>query len=130
MVLQEYRETFYTFSGKASDLNRQLAFAGIATIWLFKRDVSGTPTLPHELYLPTFLLILSLAFDMLHYCVAASIWRWVYRSKEKAGVGEKVNVHHSETLELPIYGLFVLKIVCLFVAYFSVGMFIFKLYST
>jgi hypothetical protein len=37
MKLQDYRNDFYLFSGKASDISRQLAFAAIAIIWIFKR---------------------------------------------------------------------------------------------
>jgi len=42
MNLQDYRDDFYTYSGKASDISRQLAFAGIAIIWIFKKEVPAT----------------------------------------------------------------------------------------
>jgi hypothetical protein len=127
--LQDYRDDFYTFSGKASDLNRQLGFAGIALIWLFKKDVGGSPTIPATLLLPSILIISSLTLDMLHYCVASIIWRCFYRGKEKAKVGENVEIDHSIWLELPIWLLFVAKIVCVVVAYiyifkFLVGVFL------
>jgi hypothetical protein len=38
MKVEEYWKTFNEFSGKASEINRQLAFAAIAVIWLFKVD--------------------------------------------------------------------------------------------
>ena len=41
-TLKDYRADFYTFTGKASDITRQLAFAGIALIWIFKTDRTGT----------------------------------------------------------------------------------------
>ncbi len=75
MKLQDYRETYYTYSGKASDFNRQLAFASIAVIWLCKKDVGGGPTIPPQLYLPTLVLVLSLALDLAQYCVGSIIWR-------------------------------------------------------
>lgn len=78
MILQDYRETFYTFSGKASDLNRQLAFAGIAIIWLFKKDNLAGLSIPRELLWPGVLIVLSLGLDMLHYVVASVIWRYFY----------------------------------------------------
>ncbi len=68
MRLQDYRDAFYTFTEKASDLNRQLAFAAIAIIWLFKKDVGGQPSIPVQLILPGILIVSSLVFDMLHYC--------------------------------------------------------------
>jgi hypothetical protein len=39
-TVEDYRKTSYEFSGKASDASRQLAFAAIAVIWLFKTDTS------------------------------------------------------------------------------------------
>jgi hypothetical protein len=86
MKLQEYIDTFYTFSGKASDVNRQLAFAGIAIIWLFKKDTMAGLTIPHELVLPSLLIVVSLALDMVQYWLASITWRIFYRSKEKKGV--------------------------------------------
>jgi hypothetical protein len=116
--LEDYRETFYSFSGKASDLNRQLAFAGIALIWLFKKDSIGGLSIPHELLLPAIFIVLSLAFDMGHYIVASVIWRLYYRSKEKLGIDEDRELkQHSVHLEWPIYFFFCAKIVFVLSAY-------------
>jgi hypothetical protein len=124
MKLQDYRNDFYTFSGKASDLNRQLGFAAIALIWLFKTDVAGQPSIPPPLIWPGILVVASLSLDMLHYCLASIIWRLFYRSKEKAGVRETTNITHSPWLEFPIWALFVLKIACVVIAYFYIGLFL------
>ena len=35
--LSEFKEDYYHFTGKLSDINRQIAFAGIALIWVFKK---------------------------------------------------------------------------------------------
>ncbi len=48
MKLSDYRETYYEFSGKLSDVSRQLSFAGIALIWLFKLDSTPVPKVPDE----------------------------------------------------------------------------------
>jgi hypothetical protein len=117
MKLEGYRQAFYDFSGKLSDITRQLSFAGIAVIWLFKKDVSGIPTLPRDLILPLILLVLTLSFDYLHYLVGALIWRHVYRSKEKSGIGEEEETEHSTWVESPIYLIFLVKIALLVSAY-------------
>ena len=66
MNLQDYRDDFYTYSGKASDISRQLAFAGIAIIWIFKKKVPATGlTVPSELILPGILIVLALGVDLL-----------------------------------------------------------------
>jgi hypothetical protein len=117
LILQDYRETFYTFSGKASDLNRQLAFAGIAIIWLFKKDNFVGLSIPRELLWPGALIVLSLVLDMLHYVVASVIWRYFYRSQEKTGVDEDKVLTHETYLELPIYFFFGAKIIIVLAAY-------------
>ena len=118
MKLQDYRETFYEYSGKASDFTRQLAFAGIAVIWLFKKDTTSSLSIPHELLLPGLLIVSGLALDMLQYCVASLIWRLYYRSKERQGVAEDQELGlHSEWLERPIWALFCAKILLVLAAY-------------
>ncbi|MCK1670409.1 hypothetical protein [Bradyrhizobium sp. 150] len=117
MKLQDYRNDFYTFSGKASDLNRQLAFAGIAIIWLFKKEPLAGLTVPHELVLPGLLIVTSLILDMLHYCVASALWRLFYRRKEKIGFSEEKEIQHGVWWERPIWIIFGLKILCILSAY-------------
>ena len=124
MKLQDYRDDFYTFSGKASDLNRQLGFAAIAIIWLFKKDVAGQVTIPPNLIWPGIFVVTSLTLDMMHYCLASIIWRVFYRIKEKAGVGEDANITHDVWLERPIWVLFTAKIICIIVAYIGIGIFL------
>jgi hypothetical protein len=122
--LQDYRNDFYTFSGKASDLNRQLAFAAIALIWLFKKDIGQQPTISSSLIYPAIFVVISLVLDMLHYCVASIVWRSFYRSKEKQHVGERRNLQHSVWLERPIWIIFVLKILAVVIAYIGIGVFL------
>lgn len=129
MKLQDYRDDFYAFSGKASDLTRQLGFAGIALIWLFRKDVGGQQTIPKELILPGILIVGSLILDMLHYCVGSVIWRLFYRSKEKIHVPEDRELAHSVWLERPIWFLFIAKIVCIIVAYVFILIFLAKLFK-
>jgi hypothetical protein len=124
MNLQGYRETFYTYSGKASDLNRQLGFAGIAIIWLFKKEPIGGLTIPHELVLPSFLIVASLGCDMLQYCLASVIWHRFYRSKETLGIKEDKDLSHSVWLERPIWIVFWLKIILIVAAYVFISLFL------
>jgi hypothetical protein len=52
MKVEEYWKISNEFSGKASDISRQLAFAAIAVIWLFKIDTpTGNITIPPDLIL-------------------------------------------------------------------------------
>jgi hypothetical protein len=121
MKLQEYRETFYSFSGKASDIGRQLSLAGVAIIWLFKIEGNfHEQAIPKGLVFPGILIILTLALDMLQYFGATIIWRSFYRAKERAHIDENEDIQHSPMLELPIFIVFCLKVTLVFLAYFFI----------
>ena len=65
-TVEDYRQTFYEFSGKVSDITRQLAFAAIAVIWLFKKDTPGGHlTIAPDLAFAGVLVIAALAADLL-----------------------------------------------------------------
>jgi len=118
MKLEDYREDFYTFSGKVSDACRQLSFSGIAVIWIFKKDIEGKPTIPHSLLWPGLLLVCALATDLLHYFVAALIWKQYYRAKEDAGVAEDEELPlHSIWRERIISCFYYLKISLVIIAF-------------
>ena len=88
LTLKEGYERSGEASDKSSEINRQLAFAGIAIIWIFKTDSGGRQIVPDELFLPGLLLVIGLSLDLLHYVVKSEIWYRVTRSKEKAGITE------------------------------------------
>jgi hypothetical protein len=74
MLLENYREAYVKHSAKAGDVARQLAFAGIAVVWIFKKDVNGMPNVPKELLWPLGAYVLSLGFDLLQYMFASLVW--------------------------------------------------------
>ena len=79
MKLSKALEDSYFFSGKVSANSRQLAFAGIAIIWLFKKTTINSP----EIYLPLICFISALAIDLLQYVVATVTWTLFHRHHEK-----------------------------------------------
>jgi hypothetical protein len=117
MKLQDYRDTFYTFTGKASDISRQLAFAAIAVIWLFKSDEKGQLSIPNELVLPGILVVSALTLDLLQYCLGAGIWYSFYRSQEKQRALEDKEITHSVWLERPLSAIFWIKVALVVAAY-------------
>jgi hypothetical protein len=127
MKLQDYRETSYKFSGTASTIARQLSFAAIGVIWLFKSDSStGNPTLPAELFLPAALVCAALFFDLLQYVLGYLIWHLYFRAQEKAGAKENVDLpRHSPALQWPISVPFWIKIFLVFLTYLSLGQFLY-----
>ena len=90
MELKDAREHYYTYSGKLSDVNRQLCFAGIATVWIFViKDSNGNFTFPNELLLPLGCFVFGLFFDLLQYFVSTVSWGIFHRIKEKGNIGEE-----------------------------------------
>jgi hypothetical protein len=126
MKLEEYRKESYEFSKRASELNRQLGFAGIALIWLFKSDVGGHTTIPTILIWVGGLIVLSLTFDMLHYCVGWYTWRSYFRGKAAEGFSEDAQIDPGPRFASPIIAFFVTKIVCIIAAYILIFSFLVK----
>ena len=84
MSLDSLRGAYTDLSGIASTVARQLAFAGIALIWIFKTDQSdGLIAIPIGLLWPTVGLIIALALDLLQYAVASLVWGSFARIKER-----------------------------------------------
>jgi hypothetical protein len=86
LTIKEGYETADYYSGKSSEINRQLAFAGIAVIWIFKTEVGGELIVPLGLVPAGLLLITGLALDLLQYVVAGEIWKQVTLKNEKSGI--------------------------------------------
>jgi hypothetical protein len=84
MTIADARENYYFFSGKLSDVVRQLNFAGIAIFWIFRAgDKNGGIPYSDFLLWPLGLMIASLAADMLHYALATLMWGPYGRYKEQ-----------------------------------------------
>lgn len=117
MKLKDARDNYYFYSGKTSDLVRQFGLAGIAVIWIFKYEVQGVPKIPEALSLPLILIVLGLAFDLLQYAFATSIWGIFQRHKEVTGIAEDVEFLVPKQFNWPGIVFFVLKVVSIIAAY-------------
>lgn len=76
----DYKKDYEYFTGKASEISRSLAFAGIALIWIF-RNISndGRIEIPCLLIAPLIFLVITLSLDLLQYIVGGLIWFIYYR---------------------------------------------------
>lgn len=83
MKLSEYKKKGEEFTSKASEITRQLAFAGIIIIWIFRISTNAATSLPKFLVFPLIGLALTLLFDLLQYFVGGQIWRGFYKEEEK-----------------------------------------------
>ena len=82
MKLSEYKSDAYYFSGKASDITRQLSFAGIAVIWIFRQTDQTSQIIPERLLLPLILFVLALCCDLIQYVYSAIVWHVFHRYHE------------------------------------------------
>lgn len=75
MKLADVREAYYGYSGKLSDISRQLCFAGIGVVWILKigKDV-GTFKFDPQMLNALSAFCLSLMFDLLHYIIGSIVW--------------------------------------------------------
>jgi hypothetical protein len=87
MRLENLKETYDYFSGKLSDIVRQLGLAGIAIIWIFRGSSVDRPAIPRPLVTVGIFLVLGLTLDLLHYVAATMIWG-VYHTKKEIEFGE------------------------------------------
>lgn len=85
MTPEKALENYYYFSGKASDVVRQLGLAAVALIWLFKIDIGGKPQLPALLLAAAIWAVSSLALDLLHYLYGAAAWGIFHGIQERKG---------------------------------------------
>ena len=86
LSLDAIHETYYEASGKASDIARQLSFAGIGMLWLLSGS-SLTPTrrldIDNDLLVIGLALVSALAFDFLQYAYRSAAWGLYGRYMER-----------------------------------------------
>jgi hypothetical protein len=108
-------DKFYT--GKASEVVRQLALLGYALIWLFKRDTPAGPTIPIEFQASAFFLTLALLLDFIQYVSGAIGWPLYNKSLYRKSVPVESEVTPPGALYYPTYFAFFAKIAALILGY-------------
>ena len=125
MKLSEARECYYSHSGNASAAARQIAFAGIAVVWVFNQPQSSQPlALSEPLRIVLLLLCATLAFDLLQYAFSTAVWGFYSRYKEKQLKHQFHNnpdIEPPRELNWPGVGMFWLKLLALVFAYAFLG---------
>lgn len=81
-ALKEYLKDYHDYSGLLSSSNRQLAFAGIAIVWIFRVSDNTAPLIPTQLIIPLLCFSLSLFFELIQYLLGTLIWKSFFKSKE------------------------------------------------
>lgn len=124
LKLSEARKAYEDASGKLSDINRQLCFAGFGIIWLYNMS-DGEINIPQELYLPGLLLIISLVLDVFQYSYTSVRWHVYYDNHTSPTKDEeKINFVEPRHINLPTWSLFWVKVAVMLSGYFFIGKFL------
>jgi hypothetical protein len=102
MKLGDLREAHQACTGKLGDVSRQLAFAGIALIWVFKTSgPEKQDIVPHELVWPAIFLVSALSCDFLQYAYSSILWGVYNRLKERRGTTTEEDFEISPYVNWP-----------------------------
>ena len=119
MKLQDALQNYYFHTGQVSDIARQLAFAAIAVIWLFKAGAGASISLPKELLEPLKLVVVCLTLDLLQYILATIVWGIFHRLKERAGTSDSSEFKAPSVINRPALACFWAKTAVLVYAYWE-----------
>ena len=120
-LLEVAEEAYEDRSKQASDLCRQLAFAGIALIWVFRIERGASKTLDPGLVWPAIFIVCTLALDFLHYVSATLLWGAHRRVWEKRFLrDEPIPTEAPRWINWPAIAFFWLKIGAIAVAYYGI----------
>jgi len=128
MKIKEIKAEYYEASGKVSDLVRQLDFAGIAVIWIFKigKDEAAGIHFSKALLWPLALLVLSLACDLLQYVYKSAFFGIFNHRSWKKFHDEEKNVRYPDEANLPTNAFFWLKTILTGIAFGFLLTFLFR----
>jgi hypothetical protein len=128
MKLEDYSNRYSAITAKASEVNRQLALAGIAIIWIFKNPETANTLIPATLVTPLFFFLLSLAIDLIHYVVGSIVWGLFFEIKERQvnkGTIQDDNIKAPNILSWILTFIFFIKISSMIVGAYYLIMFIY-----
>ncbi len=125
MKIHEIRDAYYEASGKVSEITRQLAFAGIAVIWVLKvgRESGGVP-FSVELVMPLYCFVSVLGMDLLQYLYKSIVWGGLNSYHWKKHKDNKKEIKISEKVNWPTNIFFWGKVAVIVYGYIKLLVFI------
>ena len=125
MKLSEIRKDYEELSGLLSKFNRQLAFAGIGIVWLFRTtDAQGESSIDTEMITPILCFVISFGFDLFQYLWQSYAWYIFYWYKRNLGCQEEDEMNEPEWPNVIAWILFTIKVVALIAAYIHLGLYL------
>ena len=128
--LKDWLGEFHDDTGKISDLVRNLAFAGIGIIWIFKNTDLTYKIIPKELVLPLKYIVLGLFLDLFQYIWRAINVYVIYSIKAKQYDKGKLKSKDIADVKIPKYIpfftwlFFTSKIFLVAIAYYNIYQFL------
>jgi len=136
MTLKEIREDYVRYSANVSELSRNLSYAGIGVVWIFKQSASVDAiektfmnSIPVELRWPLLLFIVVLILDLLQYVIQTAIWYPYYTKYKELHKDEKednVNLQEPESYNIIPWGFWFFKLMIVIIAYILMGLFLLR----
>jgi hypothetical protein len=123
LSLSEARDASNEYSGKASELARQLGFAALGIIWIFKKDQPGGEIdIAPALIRAAAAVAVGLAFDFLQYLIGSEVWERLFfhhesKCKDEGETFESYKFTISKWFLRPMSFCYYSKIVSIVVAY-------------
>lgn len=136
MTLKEIRDDYVRYSTNVSELSRNLAYAGIGIVWIFKQSSTGDEdvstfmsSIPCELKWPLILFIVVLILDLCQYVIQTAIWYPYYAKHKELHKNEKeddVNLQEPEIYSAIPWCFWLFKLIMVMIAFFLMGLFLLK----
>lgn len=117
MELKEYKKKSHDYTAKASEIGRQINFAGIGIIWIITTSNDSLELSNLIVLVPLILISISLLFDFCQYFFGGVIWIRFYHKKEKEGLLGDSEVLSKSWRNKILYGFYYLKFIFMIIAY-------------
>lgn len=108
MLLDKYKEDSKKYTEKASEIARQINFAGIGIIWIITSE-KGIIIKDSLFIYPLFIITLSLLFDFFQYFLGGIIWITFYNNKKKEGLPINQDITSKPWRKRIIYSFYYIK---------------------
>jgi hypothetical protein len=115
MKRADARAAYQDYSASTSEKVRQLAFAAIGVVWVFRPE--NTFQLPRTLLWAAIFAVSALALDFVHSLYGTVAWGVFHRRKEREGVSDETQFKAPRQINWPTNSLFGAKVVALAICY-------------
>lgn len=127
MTNQEVWDQYKDYSQTTSDIARKIVFAGIAVCWLFREPNNNFP----ELVISSLILLITFFFfDLMQYLLSTLLLKgWIRNEENKKWEStRKIEGDYQKPtwIDTPAFILFILKLICLVIAYIFLGYWLFN----